>query len=574
MEEKNEEKRNLLIFFAVSLLIMLVHQHFFGRPVQIPPQNTPTIAATTNSIEIPTLSAVQPPAPPPPPPIPQDEEEPVRKITINTKSMGGVISSRGVKVETILLKNYAETLQKPERVSILGDEKNAYYVTSDWYSEDKSVPLPSENSVWKVSGDELSENSPIVLSWDNKKGLLFEKHISIDNNFVINIIDRVKNYGDCLVKLQSQLRIHREFSKDSTGAWTFYEGPIGYLGGRLEEISYDDIDKKNEITHDTKGGWFGITDKYWLVAFIPSQNASCHVSYGRFSDNNKKGYDVKGRGDVLQVAPSSEISITNHLFLGAKEIKTLDMYEETLGVKHFDLALDFGNLYFMTKPLLYALAFAKDAVGNMGLGILLITLIIKLLLLPLANKAYKSMNRMKEIQPKIQALQKKHADDKSRLGQEISELYKKENINPIGGCIPSLLQSPVLFALYKVLYISIEMRQAPFIGWIHDLSMPDPLTIFNLFGLLPLNLPEFLQIGIWPLLMGLSMLLQQKMGPESADPAQASMMLMLPIMFTFMFAQLPSGLVIYWTFSNILSIGQQYYISRLARQSREHEHKN
>ncbi|MDR3151371.1 MAG: membrane protein insertase YidC [Holosporaceae bacterium] len=560
MEEKNEEKRNMLIFFAVSLLIMLVHQHFFGGTAPVIQQNSQTTSMPmTKPGVIQAISEASGEASPIPEAV---AEEPERQITINTKSLGGSLSSKGAKLETISLKSYRETLDMPEKVSILGNEKNAYYVVSDWYSEDKSIPLPNETSLWKASGDELSEGSPIVLSWDNKNGLLFEKHISIDNNFVITIVDRIKNYGDSIVKLQSRLKICREFLRDPANAWTFYEGPLGYLNGRLEEVSYEDIDKKNDVTYDTRGGWFGITDKYWLVAFIPSQNANNRVSYGHFSSNGKKIYKVESSGDVLQVAPSSEISITNNLFAGAKEIKTLDMYEKTLGVKHLDRAIDFGYLYFMTYPLLLALAFAKDMVGNMGLGILLITLLIKLALLPFANKSYKSMNRMKKIQPKIQALQKKYADDKTKLGQEMSELYKKENINPIGGCVPSLVQSPVLFALYKVLYISIEMRQAPFIGWIHDLSMPDPMTIFNLFGLLPINLPEFLRIGIWPILMGISMLLQQKMGPEPSDPAQASMMFILPIMFTFMFAQLPAGLVIYWTFSNIFSIAQQYYVTR------------
>jgi YidC/Oxa1 family membrane protein insertase len=271
------------------------------------------------------------------------------------------------------------------------------------------------------------------------------------------------------------------------------------------------------------------------------------------------------------IRPSVEVSKTHHLFVGAKEIKTLDMYEEKLKVQHFDLAIDFGCLYILTKPLLYALAYTKDLVGNMGLGIILITLLIKLFLFPLANRSYRSMNRMNIIQPKIQELRKKYEGDNAKFGQAVSEIYKKEGVNPLGGCLPVLLQSPVLFALYKVLYISMEMRQAPFIWWIRDLSLPDPSTILNLFGLIPVNLPGFLQIGIWPLLMGISMLLQQRMSPAPTDPSQAKMMLIMPVMFTFMFAQLPSGLVIYWTFSNILGIAQQYIIQRLDRDRRSKE---
>ena len=263
------------------------------------------------------------------------------------------------------------------------------------------------------------------------------------------------------------------------------------------------------------------------------------------------------------VNPSAEFSKTHHLFIGAKEINTLDMYEEKLDVPHLDLVIDFGYLYILTKPLLYAMSYVKDLIGNMGFGILLITLLIKLILFPLANKAYRSMNRMKAIQPKIKALQIKYAGDQMKMGQAVSELYRKEKINPLGGCLPMFLQWPILFALYKVLYISIEMRQAPFVGWIHDLSVADPWAILTLGGLIPVSLPGFLQIGIWPLLMGLSMWLQQRMGPAPADPTQAKMMLFMPVMFTLMFSQLPVGLIIYWTFSNLFAIAQQYTIMRI-----------
>jgi YidC/Oxa1 family membrane protein insertase len=332
----------------------------------------------------------------------------------------------------------------------------------------------------------------------------------------------------------------------------------------LEEVKYEDISKQKEIHYQTRGGWFGVTDKYWLTAFIPNQQQSYGVTYRHLLDSDGQTlYRVESSTDFISVAPSAEISQTHRLFVGAKEINTLDMYEEKLSAPHMDLAIDFGCLYILTKPLLYILAYFKDLVGNMGLGIILITLLIKLLLFPLANKSYRSMNRMNSIQPKIQELRKKYAGDNVKLGQAVSEIYKKEGINPLGGFLPILLQSPVLFALYKVLYISIEMRQSPFIWWIRDLSESDPLTVLNLFGLIPIDLPGFLQIGVWPLFMGMTMLLQQKMGPAPQDPSQANMMLIMPIMFTFMFAQLPSGLVIYWTFSNILGIAQQYAIQKM-----------
>ncbi|MDR2794606.1 MAG: membrane protein insertase YidC [Holosporaceae bacterium] len=562
----DEEKRNMLVFFVISILILFGYSYFFEKPVPSP--TLPPAVESTSMIDNSRTDALSPKQSEVVKKIVVNDNTPVRKIAIDTKSISGVISSCGIKIDNILLKNYENDSENTKdakqsgRVSIFGDQKNVYYSSAGWHSDDKSIILPDENTRWNGETDKLSEDSPVVLTWDNKNGLLFEKHISIDGNYVITIMDKVKNYGDRAVTLRYKTLIHREFVRSSDSTMTFYEGPLGYLNGKLQEISYEDIEKSSQIKHDTKGGWFGITDKYWLVAFIPAQDSCNNVSYKYSLQNDKKIYEVESLGEVIQIAPSSEISLTNNLFVGAKEIKTLDMYEEKLGVKHFDLAIDFGCLYLMTKPLLYALAFAKDILGNMGLGILLITLIIKILLLPLAHKSYKSMNRMKEVQPKIQALQKKYANDKVKLSQEVSELYKKEKINPVGGCLPSLIQSPVLFALYKVLYISLEMRHAAFIWWIKDLSLPDPLSVFNLFGLIPITLPTFLQIGIWPLLMGFSMLLQQKMGPKPTDPAQASMTLILPVVFTFMFAQLPSGLVIYWTFSNILSILQQYYVNK------------
>ena len=552
-----EENRNLVLFFAISVLIMIGYPHFFDNRSNvenhIAHQNVVSEEANAKSTHDKAIKKIAP-----------ANMEKVQDIILDSNGLRGVISTHGVKINNVLLKNYNKYLNDKdgERVSVFGDKEDKYYAYNSWISENADMPLPDENTIWKASSTTLSEDSPVVLTWDNQNGLLFEKEISVDDRFVITIVDRVKNYGETAIPIRSTTKIIREFDKNSTNTWVAYEGPLGYLNGRLEEVKYEDIVKKGEIKHQTIGGWFGITDKYWLVVFIPEQNANINVSYKYATYLNKNIYTVESYGEQNLLVPSSKLMQKHHLFVGAKEIRTLDMYEKKLGIKHFDLAIDFGWLYILTKPLLYSLVFIKDIVGNMGLGILLLTLLIKLLLLPLANKSYRSMNRMKEIQPKIQALQKKYANDKVKLGQEVSEIYKKEGVNPVGGCLPILLQSPVLFALYKVLYISIEMRHAPFIFWIHDLSLPDHMFIFNLFGLIPIDLPGFLQIGIWPLLMGLSMFWQQKMGPTSSDPVQANMMLMMPVMFTFMFAQLPSGLVIYWTFSNVLAIAQQYYITK------------
>lgn len=552
MQEDQEQKRNVMLFFAISLIIMLGYPYVFKSPTKNqganPNQNIATVSKVSeNSVRmLPKENFV----------VTQKAE--VKTIRINAPRISGTISTKGLKFNDINLKNYTQKYDSTEKVSVFGDSN--YFAFSSWSSDDDSLSLPDENSCWETNSTELTIESPIVLTWNNGHGLIFTKTISVDDDFVFTITDKVKNCGTNSVNLRNYLLIRRELKKNDSESMGFYHGPIGYFDGKLKEIGYDDIEKEKEISYQSKGGWFGITDKYWLVSFIPEKNSSYSANY-KFLGNNT--YSVESNDSMSIVNPSAEFSKTHHLFIGAKEINTLDMYEEKLDVPHLDLVIDFGYLYILTKPLLYAMSYVKDLIGNMGFGILLITLLIKLILFPLANKAYRSMNRMKAIQPKIKALQIKYAGDQMKMGQAVSELYRKEKINPLGGCLPMFLQWPILFALYKVLYISIEMRQAPFVGWIHDLSVADPWAILTLGGLIPVSLPGFLQIGIWPLLMGLSMWLQQRMGPAPADPTQAKMMLFMPVMFTLMFSQLPVGLIIYWTFSNLFAIAQQYTIMRI-----------
>ncbi|MDR0677622.1 MAG: membrane protein insertase YidC [Holosporaceae bacterium] len=549
-----EDKRNLVVFFVISMLIMVGYPYFMGM-------NNSVDKIVTQSSECKTSKPAEviPKIPP--------KSQKIETIKLESTCLIGAISNRGVKIEKVSLKNYAD--KDKQNVPVLNNDKLNYYAQINWKSDDPNTILPNENTCWKASSLKLSESSPVIFTWDNGNGLYFERQISVDKKYLITIVDKVKNYGPEKVSLTSSALIYRDLEKIPDNS-VCYEGPLGYIDGKLEEIKYEDISKSRDIFNGVKtlrlkthGGWFGLTDKYWLVAFIPSnQKEDYSVDFKHFSETGKESYGMEN-SEAFLIPSSTEISKTYHLFVGAKEINTLDAYETELNVKHFDLAIDFGCLYILTKPLLYALAYMKNLVGNMGIGILLLTLLIKLLLFPLANKSYRSMNRMSALQPKILELKKKYEGDNLRLGQAVSELYKKEKINPIGGFFLILLQSPVLFALYKVLYISIEMRQSPFIGWIKDLSLPDSAYIFNLFGLIPVELPSFLQIGIWPLLMGLSMWLQQKMSSVSMDASQEKMMLIMPIMFTFMFAQLPSGLVIYWTFSNILGMIQQHVIKKM-----------
>lgn len=570
----DEEKRNILIFFVVCVLIMFVYPYFWGDnrgSSEILQQTSMNLqqSAATQANQAHNLNGINGVGAAPSlvsngssSRTFMTSNDPIKAVDLplNSPKMRGTISTLGMRFNNIQLKKYREDDDKLSNVSIFGktDSNQKYFASLGWVTDDPNILLPNNDTIWEVSGKD-----PIKVTWDNKNGLSFERQILVDDSYVVTIIDKVHNYGSQAVVLKSYTQIHREFEKDYNNSVAAYEGPLGYFNGKLEEFSYKDLSKQNRIENKAKGGWFGITDKYWLVAFIPDQKLEYNATYSYRPDGNKDLYDIESTSESIILAPSQEISKTYHLFTGAKEVDTLDMYEKKLGIEHFDLAIDFGYLYVLTKPMLYCLVFVNDMVGSMGLAILLLTLLIKMLLLPLAQKSYKSMNRMKYIQPKVQALQKKYVEDKMKLGQAVSELYKKEGVNPVGGCLPALLQAPVLFALYKVIYVSIEMRQAPFYGWITDLSAPDPLWILNLGGLLPYGLPGFLQIGIWPILMGLSMYLQQKLAPASPDPSQAKMMILMPIMFTFMFAQLPSGLVIYWTFSNILSWGHQYWLMKL-----------
>ena len=558
MQEDKEQKRNVMLFFAISLIIMLGYPYIFKSPTQkqigdFSNQNQNITTVPYSSENFGKKSAQK-----------GEKREnivpqaKVKTIEIHAPRISGTISTKGLKFSNVSLNDYTREYDSQEKVSVFG-EKN-YFASSGWKSDDNSLVLPDENSCWETDGTNLTPESPITLTWDNGSGLIFTKKISVDENFVFTITDEVKNYGADAVRLQNTSLIYRELGKNESESIGFYHGPIGYFDGKLHEVDYDDVKKKGEISYKSKGGWFGITDKYWLVSFIPEHNSSYSVSYKSLGDGN---YAIESSENWSVVNPSSKFSKDYHLFIGAKEINTLDMYEKKLNVPHLDLVIDFGYLYVLTKPLLYAMSYVKGLIGNMGFGILLITLLLKLILFPLANKAYRSMNRMKTIQPKVKALQAKYAGDQMKLGQAVSELYRKEKINPLGGCLPMFLQWPILFALYKVLYISIEMRQAPFIGWIHDLSVADPWSILNLGGLIPVTLPGFLQIGIWPLLMGLTMWAQQKMGPAPADPSQAKMMMIMPVMFTLMFARLPSGLIVYWTFSNLFAIAQQYVIRKV-----------
>ena len=429
------------------------------------------------------------------------------------------------------------------------------------------LETPTAESVWQTSSDRLTIDNPVTLSWSNGTGQRFEQEIAIDRNYMVTVTQRIVNQGESMVSAAPYGVVSRTGTPETTQLYILHEGLIGVLAEGLEEIDYDDLRdaEGGREAFETTGGWMGITDKYWLVSLVPDQSIPVDVRFTATSRNAQDRYQVDFLSPTQAIQPGESVERTNRLFAGAKRTLLLDEYEEKLGITNFDLAVDFGWFYFLTKPIFYAIHWLHGILGNFGLAILALTLVIKIAFFPLANKSYKSMSKMKLLQPKMQALKEKYGDDRAKMNQELMEMYKKEKVNPMSGCLPILVQIPVFFALYKVLYVTIEMRHAPFFGWIEDLSAPDPLGLLTAFGLLDYQVPEFLaifNIGIWPVLMGLSMFLQQKLNPAPSDPIQQKVFAFMPLIFTFLLAQFPAGLVIYWAWNNTLSMAQQYVIMR------------
>ena len=489
------------------------------------------------------------------------------RVKIQSDRIDGSISLIGGRVDDIVLLDYRETLD-PESSNIIllqpTQVAQPYYAEFGWIGRD--VKLPKGETLWTANSAVLTPETPVTLSWDNGEGLIFELTYSLDDNYMISLTQRVKNRSGANHTLTPYGLLSRTGTPDILGFYILHEGLIGVQNEILEEVDYEDILDGKPVEYTSTGGWIGITDKYWLAALIPDQKES---TKSRFVAG-KRGTSDLYQSDYLaqpRTAPNGgAATYTTHLFAGAKQVKLLDKYQSELAIPAFDKAVDFGWFYWLTKPIFYAINWLNQYLGNFGLAILALTVGIKLAFFPLANKSYKSMSKMKLLQPRMVELRDKYGEDKQRLNQEMMALYKKEGANPAAGCLPILIQIPVFFALYKVLFVNIEMRQAPFYGWIHDLSAPDPLGILTLFGLIPWEVPAgfltYLNLGVWPLIMGITMFLQQKLNPAPTDPVQAKVFMFMPIIFTFLLAPFPAGLVIYWAWNNVLSIAQQWAIMR------------
>jgi YidC/Oxa1 family membrane protein insertase len=562
------DQKNLLVAIVLSVAILFGFQYVIGRFLPAPPpaKTTPAQAPpAAPGTATPGGTAPEAGAPAPGAPPAESREAAIAdqpRVRIDTPRLHGSIALTGGRIDDLTLANYHDTVDpKSPEVVLLWPTGTAepYFATFGWVETAPGVKLPDAQTKWTASGGPLAPGHPVTLSWDNGEGLTFTRAFAIDENYMFTVEDAVKNSGSASVSLMPYGVVSRTGTPPVSGYYILYEGPIGFLDGGLQEVKYASLTPEKPGEFNSTGGWLGFTDKYWLTALIPPQDAAIKAKFRHSVENGVDRYQADYLGAPLTVPPGGSASTSTRLFAGAKEVKLLDAYANS-GIPRFDRAIDFGWFYFLTKPIFLVLVFFHGLLGNFGLAILLLTFLIKLAFFPLANKSYSAMSKMKLMQPETVKIREKYPDDKAKQQQEIMALYKKVGANPLAGCLPIVIQIPVFFSLYKVLFVTIEMRQAPFFGWIHDLSAPDPTSFANLFGLIPFTPPHVLMIGAWPLLMGLTMFLQQKLNPQPVDPVQAKMFMALPVVFTYMLSAFPAGLVIYWTWNNLLSIAQQWAI--------------
>ena len=483
------------------------------------------------------------------------------RVFIENSNLSGSISLRGALIDDIILKNYRETLDKNSKpIVVLSPKKSedGYFVESGWATTKSDVKVPDNNSVWQIrEGKKLTPASPVTLEWNNREGVVFSKKIELDDKYLFKITETIRNEKSKTIELFHYSQITKNTKPNTENFYILHEGLIGVVDKNLKEETYSTIEKEKK-TYTGKSGWFGITDKYWMSAIIPESGKSFKGEYS-FANSYKANFIIS---EPTIANPQKSTSNTLKIFIGAKEVYPIDNYTEKEKIDRFDLSIDWGWFYFITKPLFFVIDYIFKIVGNFGVAIIILTLLVRILFFPLNNYSFKSMAKMKVLQPEMLRIKELYKDDMKRTQQEMMALYKREKVNPLSGCLPILVQIPIFFAVYKMLFVTLEMRHAPFFGWIKDLSAADPTTIFNLFGLIPWNPPSFLMIGVWPILMGITMYFQMKLNPTPPDPIQAKIFAFFPLIMTVMLATFPSGLVVYWTVSNVLTMAQQYYIMK------------
>ncbi|MBV9734828.1 MAG: membrane protein insertase YidC [Acidisphaera sp.] len=578
------DQKRLFLAIAISLAILIGFQALYRRFVPQPPAHqttAATLAGAPATAPKPSNTVGVTPSDAGTAPIPTPREVP--RLRIEATRVQGSVSLVGAQLDDLVLRDYRETLAADSPLVRLLEPRSdpqPYYIQFGWSAgPGESAKLPGNDTQWTASAPTLTSSQPVTLSWDNGAGLTFRIVLSVDDNYMFNVQQLVDNHTAAPVALYPWSRIRRDYTPEVAGYYILHEGLLGVLGGTLRETKYAAARSEGE-KHDGialqeagDGGWAGITDKYWLTALIPEQTVPSTATFRSLKEPaGGDGYQVDFvTSDAEQVAPGAQASYASRLFAGAKVVRLLDSYETEYHIPSFDKAVDFGWFYFLTKPFFFAIDWLYHLLGNFGLAIMAFTVCVKLAFFPLANKSYKSMSKMKVLGPKMQAMRERYKDDPARMQQEMMQIYKAEGVNPASGCLPMVIQIPVFFSLYKVIFVTIEMRQAPFFGWIHDLSAVDPTNVFNLFGLLPFDptaISPMLHLGAWPLIMGCTMFLQQRLNPPPPDPMQARLFQFMPLIFTFMLARFPAGLVIYWSWNNLLSIAQQWLIMRNTKLAR------
>ncbi|MGB8818815.1 MAG: membrane protein insertase YidC [Rhizobiaceae bacterium] len=569
------QNRNFFVTIALSVLILLVWQVFYMNP-KIESQRQ---QAQLEAQRVAEQTKTDPAAPASSAAAPVGTEAAASDVSVDaalkqdgriafdTPHLKGSINLKGGRFDDVVMKEYRETVAATSpniHLLVPSPVANGYFAEIGYAGDAALGALPGPDTVWTAeAGAALSPGNPVTLTYTNDKGIAFKREIKIDANYLFTVTDSITNAGASEIAMSQYGRVIRYQKPHGTSVYVLHEGGIGYAdAGGLQEVKFAALEEDKEVKPE-KGtnGWLGFTDKYWAAALIPTTGVAYQPRFSHFEDGRPR-FQADYLADPVMLKPGESKSLETRLFAGAKEVGVVNQYREQANINRFDLMIDWGWFYFLTKPMFYLMDWLNKFFGNFGLAILATTVIVKLIFFPLANKSYVSMAHMKTAQPKMLEIKEKYADDRQKQQQAMLELYKTEKINPVAGCWPVLLQIPVFFALYKVIYVTIEMRHAPFYGWIHDLSAPDPTSLFNLFGLLPFGVPHVLAIGVWPLLMGITMFLQMRMNPTPPDPTQAAIFTWMPVIFTFMMATFPAGLIIYWAWNNTLSILQQGYIMK------------
>jgi YidC/Oxa1 family membrane protein insertase len=555
------DNKNMVLAIVLSMLIVFGWQFFVLGPQQatqpIDPAKPPTAGGDV-TIVAPTTALTR-----------EEALKASPRIPLENPRLKGSIALKGAKLDDLQLLEYRETINpRSPVITYLSPPgaPGALFAEHGWFAPANSnIKVPGFDTVWQApEGAKLTPETPVTLTWDNGEGLIFKRTILIDQDYLFTVRQEIENKGAASMALTPFARVQRHGTPYIEGIWVLYEGPHGVLGGAEQRQHYSTLqESKDPIAVEAIGGWLGFTDKYWAVALIPDQKRAITGEYVHQKQADKDVYQTDYVAkEAVSVPPGGKASYESHVFAGAKVVGIVDKYHAALGIDKFDLLIDWGWFWYFTKPLFWLLDWLKTLTGNFGLAILITTVLVKLAFYPLQNKSYESMAKMKKLQPEMEKLKARFPNDRMAMQKEMMELYKREKVSPLAGCLPVLVQIPVFFALYKVIYTTIELRHAPFFGWIKDLSAADPTSLFNLFGLIPWQPPAFLILGAWPIIMGITMWLQMRLNPTPPDPVQATLFNWMPLIFTFMLASFPAGLVIYWAWNNILGLVQQSIIMK------------